>query len=250
MRQNGACHVRRDHAGVREDVRAAREGRLVGRPIRHPAVQRVVKHTKAATEAGLSVPKGIPSKADAGGKILSVREVPAFWRSFIPREYEPGWRIHEPCRLQTRDNAETESSRIGFRGGVLIAEPERQCEARRYFPLVLSKRCVLLLVFITRGFGELKVFVRSTEQKVGQVISGPDTVRSSEIEAPVGLVGIDRILLHNRKAATKLPGVAPAIPGQRIRKSISIVSLPMDVWIKANDHAAGEKQLCGAKGIV
>ena len=51
VRQYGACRVRgqrRDHAGVKEEVGAAREGRLVGRPIRHPAIQSVVEHTETA----------------------------------------------------------------------------------------------------------------------------------------------------------------------------------------------------------
>ena len=105
-------------------------------------------------------------------------------------------------------------------------------------------------MLVTRSLGVLKELVRSTEQKVGQVISGPDAVRSGEIEASVCLVGVDRVLLHDSESAAKLPRVASAIPAQCVCESVGVVRLPVHVRVKADDHTAGEKYLCGPKGIV
>jgi hypothetical protein len=108
----------------------------------------------------------------------------------------------------------------------------------------------LLLVLITRASGALVVFVRSAEQEVGQVISGPDPARPIEVKGSVGLIVINGILLQNRKPATKLPGVAAPIPGQRVRKSIGIVSLPVHVRVEANVEAAIKVKVRRAERIV
>ena len=105
-------------------------------------------------------------------------------------------------------------------------------------------------MLIIRSLGVFEEFVRSAEQKVGQVISGSDTVRSGEDKSSVGLVGINRIRLENRKPSTKLPVVAAPIPGQRVRKSIGIVSLPVNVWVEAKGEAASKVKVWRAEGIV
>src|SRR5215467_3467480 len=122
MRKYRACRIRRDHAWVKCEVSTARKRRFVCSPIRHPAIEGVVEQPEAAAQTCLSITKNIPGKTKAWRKVLAVREIPSFWRTRIAREHQPKGSVDEPCGLQTRNDAEAESSGVRLRSRVLVAQ--------------------------------------------------------------------------------------------------------------------------------
>src|SRR5580692_6279921 len=99
-------------------------------------------------------------------------------------------------------------------------------------------------MLIAGSFGGLIVFICGAKQEISQVISRPHAGAGSvEVEAAVGLIRIDRVLLHYGEAATKSQRVTALIPGERVCQSVSVVRFPTDVRIKTNGEAAVEVQV-------
>src|ERR1022692_3618631 len=178
-----------------------------------------------------------------------VGEVPAPRRSRIAWNQEPKWRTRKSYRLRARNNAETVSMGVRFGARVLVAKSVGQGQAGRCLPFVLREGCILLLVLIAGRFRVFAKLVRRSEQKIRQIISGTYSKGPGEVEDPVRLIGVDRVLLHDPEAAAKLVGMMPAIPSQRIGNRVVVVGLPGNIWIKPHVHAAGEGQRRRSEGI-
>src|SRR5579863_10286733 len=106
--------------------------------------------------------------------------------------------------------------RIGFRAGVFVAKSVSQSQARRRFPFVLREGRILFLVLVAGSFRVFTKFIHCSEKQIREIVSGTDPAGANstgaiKIEDAVGLVGVNRILLHDPEAPAELEGMLSAI---------------------------------------
>src|SRR5215469_1557196 len=139
---------------------------------------------------------------------------------------------------------------IGFRGGVFVAKSVGYRKTRRGFPLILGENGVLFLVLVARSLRVFAKLIQGSEEKIRQVVSGADPAGSVEIEDAVGLVGVNRILLHDPESAAELVGMTAVIPGQGVGDGVVVVCLPGHIGIESHIHAASERERGRPKSII
>src|ERR1017187_1929516 len=86
-------------------------------------------------------------------------------------------------------------------------------------PFILSKPVTGLAADIAPGVGTLKIIVRNTQQEIREAVAAADatlTVGADKSVVAVAKKIVQSVVLVRRETASKLPGVGPFDPGQRV----------------------------------